>query len=37
MRIEYNYRENENLRRSFNELAEKVLTVVFCAFKNKVI
>lgn len=29
MRIEYNYRENENLRRSFNELAEKVFGLNF--------
>ena len=29
MRIEFNYRENENLRRSFNELAEKVFGLNF--------
>ena len=29
MRIEYNYREDENLRRSFNELAEKVFGLNF--------
>ena len=29
MKIEYNYRENEDLRRSFNELAEKVFGLNF--------